>query len=62
MQFLRPSTSELELLILDVLLPVYEKYQKSLGIPEPFREINPNLLKQLTTKKRLAALFRPIEN
>lgn len=51
-------TKELELLILDVLLPVYEKYQIAKGITNPLKEINPTLLNQIISKKRLPALLR----
>lgn len=52
-------TKELELLILDILLPAYEKYQKSRGVLQnPFRDINPKLLEQIRTKKKLPALLR----
>lgn len=53
---------ELELLILDSLLPTYIKYQKAGGNSNPLDGINPKLLNQITSKKRLAALLRPAEN
>jgi len=50
---------ELELLILDVLLPTYEKYQKSRGIlSNPLKDINPRLLDQIRSKRTLPALLR----
>ena len=49
---------ELELLILDVLLPVYEKHQTAAGIRDPLKSINPDLLSQIKSKKRLPALLR----
>lgn len=54
-------TAELELLILDVLLPVYEKYQLSKGYTDPFKDIHPKLLRQINQRKQLAALLRPVE-
>lgn len=58
MQLSHNYTKELELLILDTLLPVYEKYQKSQGITDPLKCINPELLAQVKSKKRLPALLR----
>jgi len=52
---------ELELLILDQLLPVYEKYQKASGAVNPLYGINPELIKQIKTKKQLPALLRAPE-
>lgn len=49
---------ELELLILDTLLPAYEKYEKSLGNKEPLKGINASLLAQIKSKKKLPALLR----
>ena len=52
---------ELELLILDKLLPVYIRYHKSQGAYNPLHDINPDLLKQIKQKKRLPALLRAHE-
>lgn len=52
---------ELESLILDVLLPAYSKYQKSVGNTTPLKAINPKLLNQIVSKKRLPALLRAAE-
>ena len=52
-------TAELEALILDVLLPVYEQHCKQRGIPMLRNEINPELLKQLRKKKTVPRLFMP---
>lgn len=54
--------TELELLILDVLLPVYEKYHIAKGNKNPLKDINPRLLDQVTRAKKLPALLRPFEN
>jgi len=54
-------TTELEHLILDTLLPVYEKAMISKGIPKPLSNINPRLLQQIKKKKALPALLRPKE-
>ena len=52
---------ELELLILDKLLPVYEKHQKSQGVLNPLSGINQDLLAQVKAKKKLPALLRAKE-
>lgn len=52
-------TAELEALILDVLLPVYEQHCRQRGIASLKSEINPELLKQLRKKKTIARLFQP---
>ncbi len=52
---------ELEHLILDTLLPVYERYQKSKGIRFPLDGLNDRILKQIVSRKRLPALLRPKE-
>lgn len=58
MQFSHTYVKELELLILDTLLPAYEKYQLSIGNQEPLKGINPGILAQIESKKRLPALLR----
>ena len=52
-------TKELEHLILDTLLPIFEKYQKSKGVLNPLKDINPDLLAQIKAKKKLPRLLRP---
>ncbi len=52
-------TAQLETLILDVLLPVYEQHCRARGIPSLKSEINPELLKQLRKKKTLPRLLMP---
>lgn len=54
-------TRELELLILDKLLPVYYKYYNEKGIKPAKLDINPDLLKQIKKKTILPALLRPKE-
>lgn len=54
-------TRELELLILDVLLPIYYKYYSEKSIKPTKLEINPELIKQIKTKTVLPALLRPKE-
>jgi hypothetical protein len=60
MQFSHTYVKELELLILDKLLPAYEKYEKSIGNREPLKGINPGLLAQIKSQKKLPALLREI--
>ena len=52
-------TAELETLILEVLLPVYEQHCRQRGIASLRNEINPELLKQLKKKKTIPRLFMP---
>lgn len=52
---------ELEHLVLDTLLPVYEKYEISRGSKNPLKDINPELLKQIKAKKQVCALLRTYE-
>lgn len=49
---------ELELLVLETLLPAYITLQQSKGVQNPLKEINPELLAQIKAKKRLPALLR----
>ena len=58
MQLSHTYVKELELLIIDTLLPAYEKYQINLGNKEPLKGINPDLLAQVKSKKKLPALLR----
>ncbi len=52
---------ELEHLVIDTLLPVYEKYEISRGSKNPFVDINPDLLRQIKAKKQVPALLRSPE-
>jgi len=54
-------TTELEQLIINTLLPVYEKYCKEHNIKDAYKGIDPEVLKQLKRKKVVAALLRPKE-
>jgi hypothetical protein len=54
-------TRELEVLILETLLPVYYKYYSEKGVKPSKLDINPDLLKQIRTKTVLPALLRPKE-
>jgi len=50
-------TQELENLILNTLLPIYEKYQIANGVINPLIGINPKLLNQVKSKKKLPRLL-----
>jgi hypothetical protein len=54
-------TTELEQLIINTLLPVYEKYYKEHNISDAYSGIDPELLRQIKRKKVVAALLRPKE-
>lgn len=54
-------TRELEVLILETLLPVYNRYYREKGIKKPNLDIHPELLKQIKIKAILPALLRPKE-
>ena len=49
---------ELETLILETLLPVYERYHKDRGSINYMREIDPKLLQKAKQKKTLAKLLQ----
>lgn len=53
---------ELEMLIIDKLLPAYISWQKVKGVINPYQGINETLLKKIKRKKKLPALLRPKEN
>lgn len=52
-------TRELELLILDILLPAYEKQQKDKGIIEPFLNLPEKLFNQIKHRRQLPMLLLP---
>lgn len=52
-------TRELEHLIQDILLPVFDRYYRERGLVPEYTKINPLLLKQIVCKKQTAALFLP---
>jgi len=58
MTFSHSYVKELELLILETLLPVYEKHQIAKGVLNPLKDINSDLLVQIKSKKKLPALLR----
>lgn len=52
-------TRELELLILETLLPIYEKWHVSQGNANYMQGINPDLLKQVKQVKKVPKLLLP---
>lgn len=54
--------TELEDLIVNKLLPVYDKYCAQNNIPINYDTIAPSLIKEIKRKKVLPALLRPKEN
>ena len=58
MNFSHSYTKELEHLILNTLLPAYEKYYISKGIRDPLDGLDPKLLRQIKAQKALPALLR----
>jgi hypothetical protein len=57
----RSYTAELELLITDTLLPIFDKYYRDRGELPKYTGINPSLLKQIKKRKVVPALFLPKE-
>lgn len=55
----RSYVSELELLITDTLLPVYDAYYRERGELPKYIGINPDLLKQVKKRKVVPALLMP---
>lgn len=53
---------ELERLILDVLLPTYERYYAEKNLKPPAADIHPDLLRDIKRKKVVPALLRRMEN
>ena len=55
----RSYVQELERLIIDELLPVYEQWHRDSGLDIPTARIHPELLRELKKKKAVPALFKP---
>lgn len=62
LNFTRNYVMELERLITEELLPIYDKYHKEKGIRPSLCRVHPDLLRDIKTKKTLPALLRPKEN
>lgn len=52
-------TRELEFLIVDVLLPVYDRYYREQGKLPEYTKINADLLRQVVKRKQTPKLFQP---
>lgn len=59
--FTHSYVTELERLILDELLPVYDKYHAEKGIKPDYKSVHPDLLKEIKRKKIVPALLRDYE-
>lgn len=55
----RSYTAELEYLITDTLLPIFDAYYREKGILPQYTKINPDLLKQIKQRRQVPALFKP---
>lgn len=53
---------ELEYLIINTLLPVFDDYYRQRGELPPYTSINPDLLKQIKKRKSVPRLFMPPQN
>lgn len=53
--------AELELLITDTLLPIFDLYYRDKGLLPPYTKINPELLKCVKQRKRVPRLLQPKE-
>ena len=49
---------QLEVLILQDLLPVYERWHKEHKLPVSYTHIHPDLLKEIKDKQKIPALLR----
>lgn len=52
--------AELELLIKETLLPVFDRYYREKGQVPKYTDINPELLKLVLKEKKVPALFKPV--
>lgn len=55
----RSYTAELECLISDTLLPIFDAYYREKGKLPPYTSINQSLLKQIKQRRQVPALFKP---
>lgn len=55
----RSYTAELEYIIRDILLPVYDRYYREKGIIPPYTAIPSDILKTLYAGRKTPALFLP---
>jgi hypothetical protein len=52
-------TTELEYLIRDILLPVYDRYYREQGRVPEYTKINPHLLRQIVRGRQVPRLLQP---
>ena len=57
----RSYVAELECLITDTLLPVFDRYYREKGKLPEYTSINQDLLKQISRRKQVPALFQPMK-
>ena len=57
--FTHSYVTELERLILDELLPVYERWHHEQNLEISYRQVHPDLLREIKRKKILPRLFQP---
>lgn len=60
MHYYHSYVDELEFFITQTLLPVYIENQIAKGNSDPLKDINPLLLKQIRSKKKVSALLLPL--
>lgn len=57
--FTHSYVAELERLVLDELLPVYERWHREHNLEVSYRRVHPDLLREIRRKKTLPKLFQP---
>ena len=57
--FTHSYVTELERLILDELLPVYERWHQEQNLEISYRQVHPDLLREIKRNKTLPRLFQP---
>lgn len=57
--FTHSYVAELERLVLDELLPVYEKWHREHNLEVSYKQVHPDLLREIQRKKILPKLFQP---
>lgn len=55
----RSYSAELECLISETLLPIFDAYYREKGKLPPYTSINQSLLKQIKQRRQVPALFKP---
>ena len=57
--FTRNRVLELETLILDTLLPIYENYYREKGMPQPTNKLLDELTESIKSRHKLPVLLMP---